>query len=101
MDLLLIFIQKVLYLYITLTLLHSERPKLYAILTFLSSIGLKLDVFGVSDYSIYIKKLLYITENHAFSFSGYKLFSTCDNSSTKDSDCIFSQISPKGDNAAF
>ena len=28
----------------TLTLLHSERPKLYAILVFLSAVGLKFNV---------------------------------------------------------
>ena len=31
--------------YFILTILHSERPKLYAILAFLSAIGLKISYF--------------------------------------------------------
>ena len=33
---------ELLSLKVTITLLHSERPKLYAILAFLSAIGLKM-----------------------------------------------------------
>ena len=44
-------------MYISLTLLHSERPKLYTILAFLSAIGLKKSL--VAD----LLSLTVLTEN--------------------------------------
>ena len=37
----------------TLTLLHSERPKLYAILVFLSAVGLRKDFTMCMDYTLW------------------------------------------------
>ena len=40
----------------TLTLLHSERPKLHGVLAVLSAIGLTLEMLMMSEVKILIKR---------------------------------------------
>ena len=50
--------------YSSLTLLHSERPKLYTILAFLSAIGLYNDIIVIITSNMDI----FITQHYSFSF---------------------------------
>ena len=53
-----------------LTLVHSERPKLYAILAFLSAIRLNLPEFfsfvGIYDFTLWVQCALLIKMSHNF-----------------------------------